>query len=128
MAIRRSTASILALGLVLVGLLAISHTQAQARAFPTSSSFGFFTGPDTFVGDVVSNNARCRSGRLVKVFREAGRRDRLVGRVRANSTGYWQIRRSVPRARYYALIPRKSLSSGGRNFCRAYKSSTLPFG
>ena len=115
--------------MALVGLIGLAG-QAEARTFSTTSSFGFFSGsPDAFLGQVASNSNRCRSARLVKVFRERGRNDRLVGRDRANATGQWEINlANVPTARYYALIPKKKFGPGGRNVCRQYKSSTLTFG
>ena len=120
--------SVLAIGVMLLALFAFGQARAEARTFSTSSSFGFFSGsPDAFLGQVASNNNRCRAGRVVKVFRERGRRDTLIGRDRASSTGQWIVERNVPPARYYALIPRKPIN-GGRNVCRRYKTSTLPFG
>jgi hypothetical protein len=128
MVIRRGRVLILSCALALLSALAVALPQAEARTFSTSTSFGFFSGtPDAFLGQIGSNNNRCRAGRIVKVFKERGRRDRLIGRDRASSTGLWEIEKNVGRARYYALVPKKRIN-GGRNVCRRYKSSTLLFG
>lgn len=133
MAFRPASVSLVTVAATALGLVALAAPQAQARATPdnysTSTSFGFYAGsPDAFLGQVASNNNRCRAGRMVKVFRERGRRDQLVGRDRASSTGQWEIELNVPAAEYYALVPRKKFGPGGRNVCRRYKSSTLAFG
>lgn len=130
MVIRRGALSIVCLALTTCGLLFATAGTAEARVFSTTSSFGFFGGsPDAFLGQVQSNNNRCRAARMVKVFRENGRNDRLMGRDRANATGQWEINiANVPSARYYALIPKKKFGPNGRNLCRKYKSSTLSFG
>ena len=102
---------------------------AEARSFATGGSFGFAANPDAFYGQVNSDANQCRRGRLVKVFRELGRRDRLIGRARASSSGQWMISRSsVASGRYYLKIPRVTFGVGDRHVCRAYKSSTLRFG
>jgi hypothetical protein len=110
-------------------VLALTPGPAAARSFSTSSSFGFFSGtPDAFLGEISSNNKpKCRKGRLVKVFRERGRRDTFIGRDRASSTGQWIVEKTVPSGRYYALIPKKRFGPNGRNNCRRYKSTTLRF-
>jgi hypothetical protein len=128
MTVRRGTVSILSALAMMLGLFAVGQGQAQALVLSTSTSFGFFSSPDAFLGQVRSNNNRCRAGRVVLVYQERGRRDRLIGRDRATSTGLWTIERDVPRARYYALVPRKRFGFRGRHICRRYKSSTLLFG
>jgi hypothetical protein len=102
---------------------------AEARTFSTSTSFGFYDGsPDAFLGQVASNNpARCRSGRLVKVFRKRSRNDRLVGRDRAGATGQWIVEGNFASGRYYALVPRKRFGANNRHTCRAYRTSVLGF-
>ncbi len=126
---RRGLLSFVSIAVLACGLLVLSTGRAEARSFSTSSSFGFYSGsPDAFLGQVASNSNRCRAGRLVKVYRERGRRDRLIGTDRANATGQWAIDINVPVARYYALIPKKKFGPNGRNVCRKFKSSTLTFG
>lgn len=130
MIIGRSALTLLSLGVLFAGLFAALAGQAEARTFSTVTSFGFYSGnPDAFVGQVSSNNNTCRNHRNVKVFRERGRHDRMVGRDRATSTGQWAINlENVRLARYYAKVPRKRFGPGQRHTCRAYKSSTLKFG
>jgi len=131
MVINRSRVLVLSFVLVMLGALAVSLPRAEARTFSTATSFGFYSGtpvlPDSFLGQVASNDNRCLAGRVVKVYKERGRRDRLIGRDRASSTGQWIIERNVGRARYYALIPSKPID-GGRNVCRQYKTSAWLFG
>jgi len=115
------------LALLAAALIALP-ADAEARRYPTTTSFGFYANPDAFLGQVASSKAKCRAGRLVKVFRKRRGGDRLIGRDRANRTGQWAIEREVPRARYYALVPRKRFGPRGRHVCRAYRSSVLTFG
>ncbi len=132
MAISRSTTLLAGILVLLMGIWALTFAAgpASARSWSTATSFGFYSGsPDAFLGQVASNNDQCRSGRLVKLYRERGSRDRLIGRDRAGSTGQWEIERGTfVLARYYALIPRKKFGPQGRHTCRQYKSSTLRFG
>ena len=128
MALRRASLPILVLALSCLALLVFGQSRAEARTYSTATSFGFNGYPDAFLGQIASNNDRCRSGRLVKVFRERGRRDRLIGRDRASGTGQWKVERDVPTARYYAKVPRLKFGPGRRHVCRAYKTSTMRVG
>jgi hypothetical protein len=129
MALGRASLPLLVLAFSCLVLMAFGPARAEARTLPTATSFGFSQYPtEAFVGQVASTDNRCRNGRLVKLFRETGRRDRLIGRDRGSPTGQWIIEKNIPNARYYALIPKKRVGPGGRDTCRRYKTTTLRFG
>ena len=128
MTLRSSVSVFLCLGILLCGFAALSVSRADARVYSTSTSFGFYASPDAFLGQVASNSDRCRSGRLVKIFRNQPGRDRLIGRDRAGPTGQWEVEREVRPARYYALVPKIRFGPNGRHSCRAYRSTVLSFG
>lgn len=120
---------------ILVGMLAVGLSGADARSFASSTSFGFYKGvpgssyPSSFHGQVSSDANQCRKKRLVKIFRKKPRRNVLIGRTKASRTGQWTIeKRRVPTARYFALLPRKKFGPRGRHVCRAYRTSVLRFG
>ena len=135
--VARRRFEVILLAAVLAGAILLWTTDgAEARTFGTSSSFGFYSGtpgsdyPSSFHGQISSPSSQCRKARQVKVFRKQRRRDVLVGKARASSTGQWtvEVNRRVPLAKYFALVPRKKFGPRGRNVCRGYKSSALTFG
>lgn len=66
----------------------------------------------------------------MRVFREQGRKDPLVGATRSDSVGHWVVDlRKVSPARYYAKVLPKQIGSGSHDHtCGPYRSSTLHFG
>lgn len=120
---------------IIAGVLLLGAGQADARAFATGTSFGFYKGtpgtpyPSSFHGQVHSDVNQCRRGRLVRLLRRQGRRNVLVRRTRASSTGQWTIEMNrVPTARYFVHVPRKRFGPRGRHICRPTRSSVLRFG
>lgn len=135
MILRQGSVKLSGFVIVLAGMFLLGPITAEAGSFKTSSSFGFYAGtpgssyPSSFHGQVSSPRNQCRTKRLVKVFRKKPRRIVLIGRARASTTGQWtiEVNRSVPTARYFALVPRKKFGAKGRHTCRAYRSSALTF-
>lgn len=105
---------------VLVALLVLSVPRAEARSYSTTSSFSVQAGsPDKFSGRVSSPGYRCRTGRLVKVYRLLGGSKRLVGTARAALNGEWEIERNVAPGWYKVVVPRKDFDPVPL-ICRSY--------
>ena len=72
-----------------------------------------------FTGKVTSADKRCRVGRTVKLFREIGGPDKLVGTDRTSSSGRWEIHGSFLAAKYHAEVARMTFHTGsGTIECR----------
>jgi hypothetical protein len=101
-----------------VGLLAAGSTTA-AKVTNVKSSVKITSGKGTqFQGRVTAANKKCRRGRKVKLFKESGSEDELVGTAKTNASGIWTMPGSFLAAIYHAEVTRMLIQTdSGRLNC-----------
>jgi hypothetical protein len=91
-------------------LLGVPATAAKVTR--VKSNVTIISGEATeFTGKVASANKRCRVGREVKLFRETGGADKLVGTAKTNGSGMWEIHGSFLAAKYHAEVARMTFDT-----------------
>jgi hypothetical protein len=101
-----------------VGLLAVGAAPA-AKVTNVKSSVTITAGKGTeFKGRVTAANKKCRKGRKVKLFKEMGSEDELVGTAKTNASGVWLMPGSYLAAIYHAEVARMVIQTdSGRLNC-----------
>jgi hypothetical protein len=97
------------LTVVALGAIVSLVGSASARSIPTVKSTVTITSGEgaEFTGKVSAAKKKCRAGRTVKLFREAGSSrtaDPIVGTARTNATGAWTMDGSFLAGVYYARV------------------------
>jgi hypothetical protein len=104
--------------------LDVGVAAAHTTSFESTVTIGVNQERKQYFGTVSSPRAGCVPDRLVKLFRDEGQPDTLVGSDRTNETGRWRVATNVePGVAYYARVTRRDIGRPGHNhICNSARS------
>ena len=129
---------VLSLGSAIAAAMLLALIAATALAItriPTSTTITFINRElhgdptDFFLGQISSPKHRCVAGRTVRLYREAGSDDPLLGSGRSGEDGFWKVLEEDPPGMrfYYVKVARKRFEvDGDARVCKAARSGDLP--
>jgi len=105
-----------------VATMTLVGAQAAFAAAASDISVGYNTTTESFHGRVTSDNAECKAGRTVKLFKVTADGPRLQGRTTTNRRGHWKVEVMHAHGHYFAKTPTERVM---HTRCDGAKSRTI---
>jgi hypothetical protein len=92
-----------------VATMTLVGAQTAFAAAASQISIGFNTRTENFHGRVTSDNAECKAGRTVKLFKVTADGPTLQGKTTTNRHGHWKVEIMHAHGHYFAKTPTETV-------------------